>query len=341
MNLKPFKSVTFEWLSESGNAIQGSQDRNFGESGWMDYPMLPENGKGGYEVLSLAIGLTFVRTALEFTPSVLGKQLPLIEVDTEFTEPTFQVMSFRGLRGAVNEAYPPARLAVSPGIDLLRHTQHYRSAFIADATFSGEACHVSISRTVLNQLIGHDVTRALLATLEIAEAPAVVVRPIPLHVSQLLFSADTPSLTGATRKLFCQAKVLEYLAALVHSVCVSDEMAPEHNQKSRLRAQAIHAQLLAVEGKLPTLDELAKQYGRSAKLLNDEFAQEFGNSIYGFMTDHRLTLAHAALEHSNVTIKHLAAKLGYTHVNNFTIAFKRKFGYPPGVLRRHSQASSG
>ena len=334
MKMKPFKSVTFEWLAEDGEAVDGSADRRFGESGWQDYPMPPECGKGGYEALDLPLGMTFVRTVLEFSPALLGQQLPLIEVDAEFTEPTFQAMSFRGLRGGINEAFPPARLAVSPGIDLFRHTGHYRSAFTADATFSGEACHVSIGRTVLDQLIDNEVAEALLAGLDITQRPAIAVRSIPLHVSQLLFSAATPTLTGSTRQLFCQAKVLEYLAALAHLVCANDEVLPEHNQKARQRVHAIHAQLLASEGKLPTLDELAQQYGRSAKLLNEEFAHEFGSSIHACMMEHRLTQAHAALQQTDVSIKQLAARLGYTHVSNFTIAFKRKFGYPPGSLRR-------
>ena len=91
---------------------------------------------------------------------------------------------------------------------------------------------------------------------------------------------------------------------------------------------------MASDGKLPTLDELAKQHSRSAKLLNEEFSQEFGKSIFGFMADHRLKQSHAALQNSTVSIKQLAARLGYSHVNNFTIAFIRKFGYPPGSLRR-------
>jgi AraC-like DNA-binding protein len=334
MNPKPFKSVTFEWLSETGETITGTKDHRFGDSGWMNYPMPPESGKGGYEAIDLTIGMTFVRTTLEFSPSVLGKQLPMLEVDAEFNEPTFQAMAFRGLRGGINEVFPPARLAASPGIDLFRYTQHYRSAFFADATFSGEARHFSISRTVLGQLIGTEESETLLEALEINHLPSIVTRPIPLHISQLLFHALNTSLSGTTQKLFCQAKILEYLAALMHHVCASAEVAPDHSQKSRRRAQVIHAQLMATEGKLPTLDELAEQYGRSAKLLNEEFAQEFGKSVYGFITDHRLTQAHAALEHSDVTIKQLAAKIGYTHVNNFTIAFKRKFGYPPGMLRR-------
>ena len=329
MKLKPFKAVKFDWLSESGETVDGSENNRFGESGWLEYPMPPEHGKGGYEAIDLTLGMTFVRTALEFSPSMLGKQLPLIDVDAEFTEPTFQVMSFRGLRGGITELYPPARLAASPGIELFRYTEHYRSSFTADATFSGEACHVSIGHTVLEQLIGEEVAAALLANLDIAQPPAITARPIPLHISQHIFSADTPTLSGSARQLFCQAKILEYMAALVHLVCAKDEIPPEHNQKARQRAETIHAQLIASEGKLPTLDELAFQYGRSAKLLNEEFALEFGKSIYTYMAEHRLMQAHAALQQTEISIKQLAGKLGYAHVSNFTIAFKRHFGYPP------------
>jgi DNA-binding response OmpR family regulator len=118
-------------------------------------------------------------------------------------------------------------------------------------------------------------------------------------------------------------------------LCVEQEVFPQRNQRSR----AICDLLIKHEGKAPTLDELAQQFGRSAKLLNEEFADEFGQSIYSFMSEHRLIQAHAALAQTDVPIKQLAARLGYAHVNNFSIAFKRRYGYPPGSLRRtmHSE----
>ncbi len=334
MTDQPYKSVVFEWLSASGETIDGSEDRNFGESGWLDYQMPPELGKGGYEVLELALGMSLVRSSFQFSQAALGKMIPLMNVEVTFNEPSFQAMVLRGLRGSVKEAYPPAHLASSPGIDLFRHTTQYSSSFTVDASFSGELCHVSLGRGVMNKLIGDQLAEELLLKLEILRLPSISVTAIPLHISLHLFTAMTTKLTGAARKLYCQAKVLEYLAALVQHLGANIDELPEQNQKSRQRAQAIHAQLIASEGKLPTLEQLAGQYGRSAKLMNEEFADEFGKSIYTFMSDHRLLQAHAALERSEITIKQLASKLGYSHVNNFMIAFKRKFGYPPGSLRR-------
>jgi AraC-like DNA-binding protein len=331
---QPFKNVRFEWLSSSGERLDGTANDDFGEIGWVDYPMPAEVGRGGYEALELAFGMSVVRSNLEFSPAMLGQWVPLMEVIVECNEPSFQAMTMRGLRGSVKEDFPPRHVAASPGMDLFRHTARYCSTFTADGSFGGETRSVTLGRTILNQLIGEVMGDRLLVGLAIAQPPALTVRSIPLHVSHLLMAAMTPTLTGPTRKLYCQAKVLEYLAALGEYVCADPEASPERNQRSIQRVQAIRDQLMASEGKLPTLDELAQQYGRSAKLLNEEFAAEFGQSIHGFIMEYRLEQAHAALAQSDVSIKQLAAKLGYAHVSNFAIAFKRRYGYPPGSLRR-------
>lgn len=330
----PFKNVHFDWLSESGSKVESFLPTDFCESGWIAYPMPSETGSGGYELLDLALGTSVVRTSIAFTPSMLGKWVPLMDVNAEFTEPSFQAMTLRGLRGNVQERFPPAQIAISEGIDLFRHTPHYASSFTADASYSGDGFHLSIARSTMNRLIGDTVAKALLTQLNLTQVPGVAAHSVPLHVSQHIVNATAPALTGSTRKLYCQAKVLEYLAALVHHMCANTKPAPERNQKSKQRIRAIHDQLVNCEGKLPTLDELSAQYGCSARLLNEEFALEFGQSIYNFVMSHRLTQAHAALQQTDISIKQLAAKLGYAHVSNFTIAFKRRFSYSPGSLRR-------
>ena len=91
---------------------------------------------------------------------------------------------------------------------------------------------------------------------------------------------------------------------------------------------------MGLEGKFPTIDSLSAQFGRSAHSLNDEFKSEYGESIFNFILNHRLNSAHEAIKNTNVPLKQLADKLGYTHVSNFRAAFKNKFGYSPGKLRK-------
>ena len=102
----------------------------------------------------------------------------------------------------------------------------------------------------------------------------------------------------------------------------------------RRRAQRVRDYLAEVEGRFPTLDELSRVFGCSGRTLNNEFAAEFGDTIFDYMINRRLTMAHEAIRSSDVALKKVAATLGYTHVNNFSAAFRRKFGYSPGSLRR-------
>ena len=332
---QPFKSVTYAWLAETGDAASGMELNEFGQPGWISYPMSSEIGHGGYELIELSLGMSIVRSSLSFSPAVVGQYMPLMNVDVDFHEPTFQAMVLTGMRGTLKERFPVANLAVSQGMDLFRHTQRYSSAFSVDATYSGEGCHISVACAVLERLIGQQETALILESLAITQAPAIAAHAIPQRVSSLLKQAAGGGLSGNLRRLFAQAKILEYLASLVEYFGTGVSPEPARRQKSLERAHEIHKKLLASDGKLPTLDELASQYGRSAKSLNDEFSQEFGKSIFAFVSDHRLLQAHEALQHSDVSIKQLAARLGYAHVSNFAIAFKRRFGYPPGTLRKN------
>lgn len=91
---------------------------------------------------------------------------------------------------------------------------------------------------------------------------------------------------------------------------------------------------VSLEGRLPTLNQLATEFGLSAKQLNIEFKVEFGQSIFEYVTNNRLEQVHEALLESSIPMKVLSERLGYSHVNHFITAFRRRFGYPPGSLRR-------
>ncbi len=86
---------------------------------------------------------------------------------------------------------------------------------------------------------------------------------------------------------------------------------------------------------------MAVRCGMSARWLNEAFTREYGQTIFSFITGHRLNEAHAAMQEGNLPIKMISARLGYSHVNHFTIAFKKKFGYPPGSLRQKASNLSG
>lgn len=335
MSTPPFKQIHFDWLSEPEPGNDSIASIRLGDLPWTSIGLPPEYGTVLYSQHILALGMSFNPIRAEFSSAAFGRLIPGTVARVEFEEPTFQAVVLRGLRVVCRERFPAAHLAFAEGADLFRYTERYHSDMSVDGSYSGTCIIVSIRQTVLSQLIGEPSAGILLSRLNISQSPAIAVRSIPLHVSQHLVNGLTTHLGGSLLKLHLQANVLQYLAALVDYVCVeSRESFRPGEHRARDRARSIHEQLVASDGKLPSLDVLAQQYGRSAKLLNEEFTREYGQSIFTFMVDFRLSQAHAALEQTDVSIKQLAARLGYTHVSNFTIAFKRKFGYPPGSLRK-------
>ena len=96
----------------------------------------------------------------------------------------------------------------------------------------------------------------------------------------------------------------------------------------------MYEELSGLQGKMPTLDDLARQYGMSARVLNEEFRKVYGVSIFVYISELRLKEAHEALLQTDVPMKTMALNMGYSHVNHFISAFGKKFGYSPGSLRK-------
>ena len=159
------------------------------------------------------------------------------------------------------------------------------------------------------------------------------VHGMPRPLSALLRSAALSPFAGPSRRLYAQARVLEYLSALYEHVR-GVPARPAADSALLRKVHRLKGHLQELEGKLPTLEALARDFGVPARRLNEAFAQEFGQSIYAFITGHRLDQARLALRATDLPMKLLAERLGYSHVNHFITAFRKRFGQSPGQLRR-------
>ena len=296
-------------------------------------PLPAQVGSGWFEMSLLAQGMSVLRAVHHLIPQANGQWLDLSRNRSDFGELALstQVM----LRGRVGhrEFYPPMTLIFEPGQVLCRHADGFDAMPFLDTSSDSEMVVLSVSDGTLGTLLGDDVAQSLIDKLGLTNPPQVRVLPLPLSVVAPLQHCLSPALTGAMRLLLSQAKALEYLCALATHLTTPVRVRSDAGNKRNLMVQ-LHEQLSALEGSIPTLDALARQYARSARWLNDEFTQTFGQSIYAFISGQRLAQAHAALQDTDIQIKVLAGRLGYAHVNHFGAAFKKKFGYPPGSLRR-------
>lgn len=333
MTTSLYPALHARWLIDSDKDDTISILSSVGALQRHDIPLPPDVGHGWVERLLLADGMSLLHGVHCFRPEASGQLVPLGEFKIEFPVATFGTQTIQGGIACHREFHPPAELIFKPGYDFFRHANGFHTIPSLDSSSDSEMTSLIIADGVLAELLGEDVARQLIERLGLGALPTVKVIPIPLLVSAPLRSSVSPTLLGQLKILFAQAKVLEYLCGLAGHVCIQPTKEPRMDRK-RDAMRELHDHLIQMEGKLPTLDELAVRCGISARWLNDAFTQEYGQTIFSFITGHRLAEAHAALLEGNLPIKTISARMGYSHVNHFTIAFKKKFGYPPGSLRQ-------
>lgn len=299
----------------------------------LDYPFPAEIGQGWFEYLVLAEGARVFKATHRFLPEAAGNLVLAGEIQSTFAESTFHAATIHGGICHRHERFPAAELILKPGVDFFRHADRFHVRQIIDTSSDSEVSGFALTDTVLAELLGDELADRLLAGLGLNPAPVVKVAAMPSHVSAPLHALMSPIFSGPLKRLFAQSKLLEYLCALAAHVTADPQPMPRQ-VRWRNAVRQLYDDLTRLEGKLPTLEQLATRYGMSVKSLNDRFAQEYGQSIYAFITEYRLREAHLALQKSHVPMKVLAERIGYSHVNNFINAFRKKFGYPPGKLRR-------
>jgi len=79
----------------------------------------------------------------------------------------------------------------------------------------------------------------------------------------------------------------------------------------------------------PTLQELTQEIGLSLKKLKEGFKQLYGDTVYGYLLDHKMTEAQRMLESKNYNVNEVGLKLGYSTASHFIVAFKKKYGTTP------------
>lgn len=85
---------------------------------------------------------------------------------------------------------------------------------------------------------------------------------------------------------------------------------------------------------IPTIKQLARMVGTNDFNLKRGFRQLFGNSIFAYVQSVRLERARELLMETDYSITDIAYMTGYDHCNNFSVAFKRKFGMGPKYFRK-------
>jgi AraC-like DNA-binding protein len=138
-------------------------------------------------------------------------------------------------------------------------------------------------------------------------------------------------LNGPLRTLMMEGAVIQLLA--VQAAAANQQpRARQHRGLAAREREAIHEareRLLADMRQPPTLGELALAAGLSEKRLNAGFRLLFGATVFEILRNERLGHAQIALQSEAASLKEVAFRVGYNHVNNFISAFATRYGAPP------------
>jgi AraC-like DNA-binding protein len=79
----------------------------------------------------------------------------------------------------------------------------------------------------------------------------------------------------------------------------------------------------------PSLQELADEVGLSLKKLKEGFKQIYGDTVFGFLLEHKMEFARKMLEAGDSNVNEVGLKVGYSTSSHFIAAFKKKYGTTP------------
>jgi AraC-like DNA-binding protein len=158
---------------------------------------------------------------------------------------------------------------------------------------------------------------------------------LPLHNAiRAILQCNYPA---ALKKLFLYSKCLEIL--------VLQADAYERQQKSQrkiyIKTDYDKERILFARDYLiqcldlpPSLKELSRIAGINEFKLKRGFKESFNNTVFGYLADYRLEMAKDSLLAGEKSPSQLAFDLGYSSLQHFSTAFKKKFGMSPREVKQ-------
>jgi len=327
-------SYEVTWLTDSELPVM-KFDFSQGKCVQLSSPVCSHISQGEIHKIPLNLRAVVSQARYRVRSEAAGKTIPVVAFQGELVEPILAIQSVRSGRVAIHERYAQTELDLHGDMMAFQHVDRLDFSLHLDGNDDVQLTRLIIEKSALRKLMGSEIAEILLNKLDISHSSSARCWHIPSHISAILDNCLPGHLMGGVRVLYAQSKVMEYLCALA-VYAMSNRVQPPQTRKHKVVLK-VYEELLGMEGKLPSLSELASRHGMCGKTLNKEFKRVFGHSVHEFMVDYRFNQAHSVILESDTPIKALAARLGYSHVNHFITAFKRKFGYSPGSLRRAHQ----
>jgi AraC-like DNA-binding protein len=155
-------------------------------------------------------------------------------------------------------------------------------------------------------------------------------REIPPYLVIALNQLFNIQLSESSNRIFYQGKVLELLALYFSEKKPNTESCPFLNDQDNVRKikNAKEHLLKHIEAP-PTLKDLARIAGLNEYQLKAGFKEIYGNTVFGYLLDHKLDNGRVLLDTKKYQVAEVAYQIGYTNPSHFISAFRKKFGVTP------------
>jgi AraC-like DNA-binding protein len=300
------------------------------------FPYPPDLGIGYAEHFQLHDGISIVKAFHNFTNEDRSSEMPLGSFFVQPALPSFTShIMHSGCINFINNKNNDKLVRV-PGIDLIGRTE---TVDITQILLTDEDIYLTtifIPEVQLINLLGSNDVELFYKKLKIINMGDYTNISIPQTISNKIANCTPSHLSGNLRQLFASSVILQYLVE-VNIYISSVDIFNKNSSNSKFDITGLHAELLQVTGDIPKLNDIAKKYKVTPYKLNQVFFENYNQSIYSFLANQRLDQAYQGLLETDIPMKTLAHKIGYSHVNHFITAFKNKFGVTPGSIRRQSK----
>ena len=299
------------------------------------YPYPAELAEGFAEHIEFHDGISLVKDFHHFINEDRPAEIPLGRFTVEPSTTTLVIhMMHKGSMITINHKNND-RISRVSGFDLFGRTEILD---VSQILLTDEDIHCSILFIPENQLIkllGSEEVEELFKNLGLLQITDYCQIKVPDSISMQIANCTPSHLSGGIRQLFANSVILQYLVDL--NIYISSAINFKNKiSNAKFDLIGLHTELLQISGVIPTLNDIAKKYGVSPAKMNQAFFEKYGQSIYNFLSNQRLKQAHYGLLKTDIPMKTIAHKIGYSHVNHFITAFKNKFGVTPGSLRKEN-----
>jgi len=189
---------------------------------------------------------------------------------------------------------------------------------------------LAVEASYIKQLIGPDVSNALLRNIIENSQPLIFEQFVSLKLEQIANEMIGTNVENLLHDFFYKVKSEEIIYYLLM----------ELTQRQNSRVQALNIddvrRIYAAREKLledlanpPTLDALAAHANMSLSKLKRLFKQVYGKNVYQYYQDIRMKEAAYLLKHKGLSVSEVGYNLGFSNLSHFARVFEEHVGVKP------------